>query len=54
MERDEEQKQETPHPRKVYTAPAVEESADFETLAMMCGKSDPNPGCLGMGGVSLS
>lgn len=54
MERDENQEKEPTPSRRVYTAPAVEESADFETLAMMCGKDTPIFGCLSMGGVNLS
>lgn len=34
--------------RRPYTAPRVLESAQFETLALQCGKNDPdtNPDCL--------
>ena len=34
--------------RRTYTAPRVLESAQFETLALQCGKNDPdnNPDCM--------
>lgn len=33
--------------RKPYQAPAIEESAQFETLALSCAKQDEVSACLG-------
>ena len=34
-------------PRRPYVAPAVEEVAEFETLALSCGFAPGNAACLG-------
>ncbi len=42
MERNEDQPADGPNviPRRRYERPAIDESADFETLALTCGKFD--------------
>lgn len=41
--------------RALYVPPAIEESADFETLALACGKlDDQDLACLAMGGAAAS
>ncbi len=38
-----------PEGRLPYEAPAIEETSQFETLALACGQSDTNLSCIGLG-----
>ncbi len=52
MDRDED-KDEAKEPRR-YEPPAIVETAEFETLAMACGKAQPTAQCIVNGGVQDS
>jgi hypothetical protein len=42
-----------PIARRPYQPPAIEESSEFETLALACGQS-AGPGCIRTGGLQNS
>ena len=50
---DQEYESEQP-PRQPYTAPAIVEHADFETLALACGTQPGTPACYTGGGYEQS